>query len=136
MPKGINHYLCKVCRFLRARMSVAAAGTSRALQAPRLLRSSPAPSSNMPNSNLTLRHTALWGSGGWIPRVGRAKSLQSCQVFATIWTEEARLSCPWGFSGQEYWSGLPFPSPGESSQPRDRSSVSFVALVGRQVLDH
>ena len=22
-----------------------------------------------------------------------------------------RLLCPWGFSRQEYWSGLPFPSP-------------------------
>ena len=24
----------------------------------------------------------------------------------------ARLFCPWGFSRQEYWSGLPCPSPG------------------------
>ena len=24
-----------------------------------------------------------------------------------------RLHCPWGFSRQEYWSGLPFPSPGD-----------------------
>ena len=24
-----------------------------------------------------------------------------------------------GFSREEYWNGLPFPSPGESSQPRD-----------------
>ena len=23
----------------------------------------------------------------------------------------ARFCCLWGFSGQEYWSGLPFPSP-------------------------
>ena len=29
-----------------------------------------------------------------------------------------------GFSRQEYWSGLPFPSPGESSQPRDQTRVS------------
>ena len=32
-----------------------------------------------------------------------------------------------GFSRQEYWSGLPFPSPGESSQPRDRTRVSHTA---------
>ena len=25
----------------------------------------------------------------------------------------------WGFSRQEYWGGLPFSSPGESSRPRD-----------------
>ena len=34
------------------------------------------------------------------------------------------------FSRQEYWSGLPFPPPGESSRPRDRKTqVSYV--VGR-----
>ena len=32
-----------------------------------------------------------------------------------------------GFSRQEYWSGLPFPSPGESSQPRDQTQVSCFA---------
>ena len=32
------------------------------------------------------------------------------------------------FSRQEYWSGLPFPSPGESSQPRDR--VQFSCMAG------
>ena len=30
-----------------------------------------------------------------------------------------------GFSRKEYWSGLPCPSPGESSQPRDQTCVSF-----------
>ena len=31
--------------------------------------------------------------------------------------EEARLFCPWGFSGQEYWSGLLFPPPGDLPNP-------------------
>ena len=31
-----------------------------------------------------------------------------------------------GFSRQEYWSGLPFPSPGKSSRPRDRTRVSHI----------
>ena len=31
--------------------------------------------------------------------------------------EPARLLCPWGFSRKEYWSGLPFPSPGELPNP-------------------
>ena len=34
-----------------------------------------------------------------------------------------------GFSKQENWSGLPFPSPGASSQPRDGTRVS--RIVGR-----
>ena len=32
------------------------------------------------------------------------------------------------FSRQEYWSGLPFPFPGESSQPRDRAQVSHIKV--------
>ena len=33
------------------------------------------------------------------------------QLFATLWTIPTRLLYPWGFSRQEYWSGLPFPFP-------------------------
>ena len=33
------------------------------------------------------------------------------------------LLCPWGVSRQEYWSGLPCPPPGESSQPRNITSA-------------
>ena len=32
------------------------------------------------------------------------------------WTE-LRLLCPWVFSSQEYWSGLPFLSPGDFPNP-------------------
>ena len=31
------------------------------------------------------------------------------------------------FFRHEYWRGLPFPSPGEPSQPRDRTQVSHIA---------
>ena len=31
--------------------------------------------------------------------------------------QPARLLCPWGFSRQEYWSGLPFPSSGDLPDP-------------------
>ena len=31
--------------------------------------------------------------------------------------QPARLLCPWGFSKQEYWSELPFPSPGNLPDP-------------------
>ena len=37
------------------------------------------------------------------------------------------------FPRQAYWSGLPFPSPGESSQTRDQICVS---CTDRQILDH
>ena len=32
-------------------------------------------------------------------------------------TNTARLLCRWGFSRQEYWSGLPCPPPGDLSTP-------------------
>ena len=38
-----------------------------------------------------------------------------------------QCSLPMGFSRQAYWSGLPCPSPGESSQPRDQTQVSHFA---------
>ena len=31
--------------------------------------------------------------------------------------QPARLLCPWGFSRQEYWSGLPCPAPGDLPKP-------------------
>ena len=41
-----------------------------------------------------------------------------------------------GFSWQEYWSGLPFPTPEESSWPRDGTHISCVSCIGRWVLYH
>ena len=41
-----------------------------------------------------------------------------------------------GFSRQEYWSGLLFPTPGESSWLSDRTHFSYVPCIGRQLLYH
>ena len=35
------------------------------------------------------------------------------QLFATLWTIAHQAPLSMGFSRQEYWSGLPFPSPGQ-----------------------
>ena len=40
------------------------------------------------------------------------KSLSRVQLFSTPWTVAYQASASMGFSRQEYWSGLPFPSPG------------------------
>ena len=37
------------------------------------------------------------------------------QLFATPWTVACQASLSLGFSRQEYWSGLSFPSPGDLS---------------------
>ena len=39
------------------------------------------------------------------------------QLFATLWTVALQDPLSMGFSRQEYWSGLPCPSPGDLSNP-------------------
>ena len=48
-------------------------------------------------------------------------------LFATPWTIAHQAPLSMGFSRQEYWSALPFPSPGDLSDPRDRTQVSCIA---------
>ena len=45
------------------------------------------------------------------------KSFSRVQLFATPWTVAYQASPSMGFSRQEYWSGLPFPSPGDLPNP-------------------
>ena len=42
---------------------------------------------------------------------------QSCLTLVTPWTVAHQAPLFMGFSSQEYWSGLPFPSPGDLSKP-------------------
>ena len=39
-------------------------------------------------------------------------------LFGTLWTVACQTPLSMGFSRQEYWSGLPFPSPGYHPNPR------------------
>ena len=40
-----------------------------------------------------------------------------CPTLATPWTVAHQAPLSMGFSRQEYWSGLPFPSPGDLPNP-------------------
>ena len=42
---------------------------------------------------------------------------KSCLTLAILWTAACLSPLPMGFSRQEYWSGLPFPSPGDLPDP-------------------
>ena len=42
---------------------------------------------------------------------------KSCLTLATLWTVAHQASLSIGFSREEYWSGLPFPSPGDLPDP-------------------
>ena len=68
----------------------------------------------------------------WYVKKVKVKSLSRVRLFATQWTVAHQVPPSMGFSRQEYWSGLPFPSPGESSRPRDWTQVS--CLVGRRFI--
>ena len=48
---------------------------------------------------------------------GEGEVTQSCPTFATLWTVGHQAPPSMGFSRQEYWSGLPFPSPGDFPDP-------------------
>ena len=44
-------------------------------------------------------------------------SLSCVRLFVTPWTAAHQALLSMGFSRQEYWSGLPFPSPGDLPDP-------------------
>ena len=47
----------------------------------------------------------------------KVKSLSRVRLFATPWTVAYQALPSMGLSRQEYWSGLPFPSPGDLPDP-------------------
>ena len=49
--------------------------------------------------------------------LSEVKSLSRVRLFATPWTVAHQASLSVGFTRQEYWSGLPFPTPGDLPDP-------------------
>ena len=47
----------------------------------------------------------------------KVKSFSRVRLFVTLWTVAHQALPSMGFSRQEYWSGLPFPSPGDLPDP-------------------
>ena len=54
-----------------------------------------------------------------------AKSFSRVRFFVTLWTVACQAPLSRGFSRQEYWSGLPFPSPGELPNPGSEPASSM-----------
>ena len=62
----------------------------------------------------------------------RACMLSRVQLFAVPWTVAYQAPLSLEFSRQEYWSGLPFPLPGDLSYPGIKpASSAYPALAGR-----
>ena len=60
---------------------------------------------------------ALWKESYNKPVKVKVKSLSRIRLFATPWTAAYQAPQSMEFSRQEYWSGLPFPSPGVLPDP-------------------
>ena len=58
----------------------------------------------------TLEWVAISFSNAWKWKV-KVKSLSHVRLFATPWTAALQAPPSMGFSRQEYWSGVPLPSP-------------------------
>ena len=65
------------------------------------------------------------------------KLLSRVQLFATPWTVAHQVSLFMEFSRQEYWSGLPFSTPGDPPGPGIGTCVSFTtALPGKPIIQY
>ena len=59
-------------------------------------------------------------------------SFSCIKLFMTIWTIACQAPLSMDFSRQEYWSGLPFPSPGDlSNSGIEPVSLMSPTLAGR-----
>ena len=58
--------------------------------------------------------------------------LSHVQLFATLWTVAHQAPLSMGLSRQEYWSGVPFPSPGDLPNP-GMEPASLISPMGCSV---
>ena len=72
----------------------------------------------------TLEWVAISFSNAWKWKV-KGKSLSRVQLFATPWTAAYQAPLSMGFSRQEYWSGVPLPSPIYSAYKLNKQSDSI-----------
>jgi len=102
-------------------MTVSAAAAAKSLQScPTLCDPIDGSPPGFPIPGILQARTLEWvaisfsNAGKWKVKV---KSLSRVRLFATPWTAAYQAPLPMGFSRQEYWSGLPLPSPWQSLGP-------------------
>ena len=65
-----------------------------------------------------------------------AQLLSHVQLFETLWTIARQVPLYMGFTKQEYWSGLPFPLPGDISDPGIEPTPPASSCIGKWILYH
>ena len=76
----------------------------------------------------TLEWVAISFSNAWKWKV-KVKSLSRVRLFTTPWTAAYQAPLSMGFSRQEYWSGVPLPSP-------EKVKLTINCFWNERVLDH
>ena len=87
---------------------------------------------SLEESNAWAKKVEWWPPGGGVGNCGLKEDASSGSHSVmpdSLRTHGLQPDSPLSieFSRQEHWGGLPFPSPGESSQPRDQTQVSYLA---------
>ena len=81
---------------------------------------------------LNTRFLPSYNAGPACNSMSHAHMLSCVQLFATPWTIAHQVPLSVEFSRQEYWSGLPFPTPGNLPHPGTKPiSLASPALAGR-----
>ena len=109
-----NWVTCPICTFYLRKTVAAAAKLLQSLQCPTLcdpIDGSP-PGSPVPGilQARTLEWVAISSSNAWKWKV-KVKSLSHVRFLATPWIVAYQAPPSMGFSRQEYWNGVPLPSP-------------------------
>ena len=83
----------------------------------------------------TLEWVAISFSSAWKWKV-KVKSLSHVRLCATAWTVARQAPPSMGFSRQEYWSGVPLPSPiGDLESRQGRGQIGRATISNRVVIN-
>ena len=83
----------------------------------------------------TLEWVAISFSNAWKWKV-KVKSLSRVQLLMTPWTAAHQAPPSMEFSRQEYWSGLPLPSPLEEGSTCQKKKKNLFATREHELLTH
>ena len=83
----------------------------------------------------TLEWVAISFSNAWKWKL-KVKSLSHVRLLATPWTAAHQAPPSMGFSRQEYWSGVPLPSPEFVLSCRNREKLCRGNRTGKWSLEH
>ena len=72
----------------------------------------------LPSQSYTIKYSFIKRNSHFLDiKCSSVQSLSHVQLFVTPWTVGHQTLLSMGFFRQEYWSGLPFPSPGDLPDP-------------------